>query len=152
MIEAKQFEVDGVTYELTQFGAKKGMAVLAKVTALVGPALGDAVLNDAKGTLDMGALVSGLTRALGEHDLYATCMEFAELCRFSVDGGSKFVPLAKPAATFDDHFAGRYVQLLEWVRGCFEANYSGFFDELRRRVGPQLSGSTTTATPSPAAK
>jgi len=148
-IETKTFDVDGVTYRVTQFGAKKGRDVLVSVVKVIGPAIGRATNPDAAATVDFGAALVEFCMALDATQLDKLCVDFAAQCEFSTDG-ERFIPLGKQG-TFDDHFAGRYLQLTQWLKGCFEVNYAGFFSGLQATAGLQL-GSLTAAPTKPVAK
>jgi len=165
MIEAKQFEVDGVQYRLTMFGAKAGQKLLVRVVKVIAPALGQGA-NDVSlgrsGGVELGSVrvaeaVESFCNGVDPAMFAEICESFAAKCEFSTDDGATFRPLG---ALYDDHFAGRYLALLRWVGESFRVNYADFFGELgprlqafmqtTRAASPSLSTSTGASTGSPA--
>jgi hypothetical protein len=100
MRETKIKEIDGISYTVTQLGAITGRKVMARM-----PKMRD--MDDA--TMDF------------------LCDAFA---------ASTTVPMAIQASkassvqvslkdVFDDHFAGKYKALMEWLYFCVEVNFGG---------------------------
>ena len=120
MIEARTFEVEGCEYTLNQFGAKVGQRWLLRLTKAVAPALVRGA--SASDTQALAAVLELASESLPEAMLDELCAAFAERCQVRFSDGS-VRPLS---AVYDDHFAGNYVALAKWLRGCLEANYGGF--------------------------
>lgn len=162
MIESREFSTsDGTRYRVTMFGAKKGQALLLRVTRVIAPALGRMAdgATPIAGDIDVlvGAAIDKLCDGLSEAMLSEVTAAFEEKTEFSVDG-DKWVPLR---GKYDDHFAGRYSQMTEWLKGCFEVNYADFFGVFRglataflasktkdpRSSSPKASKETSTESP-----
>lgn len=165
-IETKDRRIGATQYRITQLPAKRGRALLVRFIRLLGPGAGAFVggLGRARSGLD-GAVGVGIADALhdlctrlSEEDLAVVCDEFAE---YTVVVVSRDVE-RRLKDVFDDHFAGRYDEMLAWLRACAEVNFASFFvgsrlgDALPRllevlsKYQPQ-SPSTGTSTESPRA-
>jgi hypothetical protein len=140
--EAVQFEVDGVTYTLTQFGAKKGQTLLLTCAKIVGPALGKAA-SSGYGDVQLGGMLEELFDGLDEPTMERICADFSEACLFDANGKTG-LPLK---AHYDDHFAGRYLQMLQWLRECFKVNYGDFLNGLQGMLGVNLGTPKAAALP-----
>lgn len=126
MLETQRRDIGGVTYEVRQLDAVRGRRVFMRFAKVVAPALG-ALKAAGKMAPDealahaLGQLVNGVT----EDDLDFFCDAFAPTtCMVE---GSKRPELAK---CFELHFAGRYLELLQWLAFCFEVNFGTFFQKL----------------------
>jgi|SRR5262245_33594623 len=166
-IEAKERRIGGTLYRITQLPAKRGRAMLVRFIRLLGPGAGSFVGGLARGnkpTLD-AALGLGIADAMhdlcsriDEQDLATICDQFAE---FTVVVVSRDVE-RRLNDMFDDHFAGKYDEMLMWLKACCEVNFASFFGgssvgavlpklmDLLSRWQPQPT-STGTSTASPAA-
>lgn len=144
MIETKEFSVGTYRYRLTQFGAKKGQALLLTCAKIVGGSVAETAASNG-GDVQLGNALKTLFTELSETTFARICEDFAGACHFSEDGTDLWKPLG-PA--YNDHFAGRYTELLKWLVGCFNANYESFFSELKEATGLQLS-QTKKGNPSP---
>jgi hypothetical protein len=130
-IEAKERRIGASHYRITQLPAKRGRAMLVRFVRLLGPGAGAFVggLGRGKASLDAAlgiGIADGLhdlcTR-LNDEDLSAICDEFAT---YTVVIQSRDIEL-QLSKVFDDHFAGRYDEMLAWLRACCEVNFSSFF-------------------------
>jgi len=130
MREPQRFEVDGVTYELTPFGARQGRRVFARLTQTIGPALAAAT----KDTQDLEAAIGTLTKAVDPDLVDELCDACAPHCRVQI--GAKMPELTPEV--FDEHFAQRYVAMLQWLLACLRINFSDFLDGAK--VGALLGG------------
>lgn len=133
MRETKEFVVDGVSYKLTQFGAKKAQATLLSVAKVVGGAIGQAGVEGA-GDVQLASILEQFFEKVSQELLDKVCADFAELCLYQ--DGEKEIPL-KPH--YDNHFAGRTMAWMGWLSECFEANYGDFLSELRARGGVKFT-------------
>lgn len=129
MIESREFATsDGTRYKVTMFGAKKGQALLTRVMRIVAPALGRAAdgATPVAGDIDVmvGSAIDKLCEGLTPELIADLGAMFEEKTEYSTDDGAVWVPLK---GKYDDHFAGRYAQLIQWLKGCFEVNYADFF-------------------------
>jgi len=129
--EKKKLGSRGYTYAVRQFGAKQGGRVLVRLGKLLGKPIGDAVsAAESLDTETIGRLITGLAEALSETEYDFFVDAFAE--HTEVSGGEyqdKSIPLGAEGV-FDLHFAGAYVELVEWLRFAVEVNYSSFFSGL----------------------
>lgn len=130
-IEAKERRIGATTYRITQLPTKRGRALLVRFVRLFGPGAGAFVggLGRARSGFD-GAVGLGIADAmhdlctrLNDEDLGVICDEFAQ---FTVVIVSRDVE-RRMVDVFDDHFAGKYDELLAWLRACCEVNFSSFF-------------------------
>lgn len=165
-IEAKERRIGASHYRITQLPAKRGRAMLVRFIRVLGPGAGAFVggLGRARSGLD-GAVGIGIADAmhdlctrLNEDDLATISDQFAE---YTVVIVSRDVE-RRLSDIFDDHFAGRYDEMLAWLRACCEVNFSSFFAgsslgvalprllELLSKYSPQPP-STGTSTESPRA-
>lgn len=166
-IEAKERRIGATVYRITQLPAKRGRAMLVRFVRLFGPGAGAFVggLGRSKAAVLDGALGLGIADAmldlctrLSEDDLAVICDQFAE---FTVVIVSRDVE-RRLSDVFDDHFAGKYDEMLSWLKACCEVNFASFFAgsslgaglpklmDLLSRWQPQPQ-STGTSTESPRA-
>lgn len=130
MIETKEFSVGGYQYKITQFGAKKGQSLLLVCAKIIGGSVGEVAATNS-GDVALGKALQRIFDGLSEATFAKTCEDFAEVCYFSEDG-EKWIKLS---SQYNDHFAGRYKELLQWLEGCFQANFGSFLEELKGAVG-----------------
>jgi hypothetical protein len=116
MRDVQEHVIDGFTYKVEKLGAKIGKRVLARMIRLVGPAI------EAENTLDK------LCTAFSDEQLDFFCDTFAAATRFSAEDKPEIEFLLKDK--FDEHFAGRYGAMMQWLKASVETNYANFFDEL----------------------
>lgn len=106
MRETRSKEIAGRTYEVTQLGAVAGQKVFVRVLKVLGPAIG---------AKDMAALLGGIQ----ESDVQALVDAFIPMTHIAGVGQLN-------ARTFDDHFAGAYRELFDWLAFCVEVNFGDF--------------------------
>lgn len=129
MTLAKAKTIGDVTYEVIPLNASDSIEVAARVLGVVGSGLKSvAALRDAAAAI--GALLAGSVEALQAEDLKFLAATFAKVTK-AVDGDKK-VPLA---TTFDEHFRGRFWDMLEWVRFAAEVTY-GPLGDIPSRMSP----------------
>jgi hypothetical protein len=129
-IETRERRIGDHTYRVTQFGAKQGRAMLVRLVKLGGPGVGSFVGGVGRGDAMESALALGVGDAL--HDLAGRLNE-AEIASM-MDEFAKFTVLVQSADVelrlsdiLDDHFAGAYDEMLQWVRFALEVNFASFF-------------------------
>lgn len=130
-IEAKERRIGATTYRITQLPTRRGRALLVRIVRLLGPGAGSFVGGLGRGRTGIDAAlalgiadgVHDLCSRLNDEDLGVICDEFSQ---YTVVVQSRDVEL-KLSQIFDDHFAGRYDELLAWLRACCEVNYASFF-------------------------
>ncbi len=115
------------TYVVTQFGARIGRGVLFRLTTMIGPAAG--------GLLKGGLSEAGLAGALTAWSTTAKPEEFDWLCDQFASCSKVETPLSTGAAitldladqsVFDDHFVGRYDEMIGWLAFAVSVNFSSF--------------------------
>lgn len=163
-IEAKERRIGATTYRITQLPAKRGRAMLVRFVRLVGPGAGAFVGGMGRGKAGFDAAIGigiadalhDLCTRLNEEDLSVICDEFAT---YTVVVKSHEIEL-QLSKVFDDHFAGRYDEMFQWLRACCEVNFASFFgsssganplaklvDLLSKWQSPMGSTGTSTASP-----
>lgn len=135
------------SYTVTQMPAKTGRKIFARLMNILAPALKALPTEGAASAVDWGGFLAGL---LGnpelEHHLDYFCDSFAAFTL--VTTGTSTQPLHKEGV-FDIHFAGKYADMVQWLRFSFEVNLGDFFTKvLAGGVFPglapkQASGSAT---------
>jgi hypothetical protein len=138
----REKQIGEYRYLVTLLGAKAGRSMLVRLTKLLGPATAsflEGVLH-AKGgltaSLALGAsdAIREVTQRLSEADLVIISDELARFTAVVIDAEHQ----PQLDKIFDDHFAGRYGEMLAWLAFALEANFTSFFDGAR-------SGSTPLA-------
>lgn len=130
MLESRERRIGSTTYRVTQLPAKLGRSMLVRFVRLVGPGAGSFVGGLGRaGAFDAGiaqGIAEGLhdlCRRLNDDDVNAIC---DELAKYTVVVQSRDIEL-RLSDIFDDHFAGKYDQMLAWLRFCLEVNFASFF-------------------------
>jgi hypothetical protein len=144
MIETKEFSVGRFRYKVTQFGAKKGQALLLTCAKLIGESVGEVAAANG-GDVQLGKALKALFSELSETTFHRICEDFAEVCIYTSEEKEVWKRLGPD---YNDHFAGRYKDLLLWLRECFNANYESFFSELQDLTGLQLQKTAPPVNPS----
>ena len=128
MIETKKKTIDGAEYGVTQFPARRGLALKLKLIKLIGPALAEAAgaLSGNSGTgsfqdteMDpwfIGKAVSSLVEGLGE-DTGELILDLLSMTR---KNGKELT-----GEVFDQEFAGDYLTLYKVLAFVIQVN--GFF-------------------------
>jgi hypothetical protein len=128
-------------YRVTQLDTLTGIDVAARLVTKFGAALSDGDPNNAFQAV--GAIAQKLTAE--EVKYYVTL--FAARTEVILPDGKE--PYLKEILAV--HFAGRYGDLIDWLRFCFEVNFRDFFAKVRERIGPLVklmmqSGSSSPST------
>lgn len=124
--------IDGFTYKVTQLGAKEGRRVFARLVSTLGGAVGalaKEVMNASEGKqeggVDAAQGVASFADRITPETLDFFCDTFSTytlICH-----GATEQPMARE---FDDHFAGRYAQMVQWLIFCIEVNFGSFLKGL----------------------
>lgn len=150
--------IDGCRYEITQLGAEAGRGLYKKFVTAIGPLLREVVSGNALDDLQssikgatgdvpevaeqagmkaLQLIVPLLIRAiesLPEPLFEELCQVFSESCVFvagkATNGND--IPL-ELSDHFDDHFAGDYVAMTQWLGHCIRVN--GFLGKGLRGFG-----------------
>ena len=129
MIEVKSKEIGSHTYHVRQLGAKQGRAALTKLLNLAGNAFGG---NPA-----------AFFTSLSEQDLEYFCRVFGENTEVEL-ALDRRIPLFLQQQ--EDHFAGQFGEMLEWLVFCVEINFSSFLDALAKLKARMEAGTAAVAT------
>lgn len=113
--ETKTFEISGVTYTATQFGAKQCAKVALRVAKYYG------TLADAAKSKDETAMLASLMAAISEDDFFFVSEACADATQ--VEDGDKTFALIK---IFDAHFSGKMKDLLEWFAESLKFQLGSF--------------------------
>jgi hypothetical protein len=107
---------------------------------LCGPSLASAItgVGETSAKTAEGAMAVGAGEALRDLCMRLSPEEFGAI----LDEFAKYTVLVLPgdvqpklADKFDDHFAGRYDEMLQWASFCMEVNFSSFFAATGGRAG-----------------
>lgn len=136
-IETRERHIDGLRYTVTHMPTRKGLALLVRLTKILGPGLGAFLGGAGRAARLPGESGTEVALALGTSDavhdlcerLDAGELQFAidELARCTTVQVERDEPVL--ADIFDDHFAGRYDVLLRWLRFALEVNYARTFTD-----------------------
>ena len=123
-IEAKTKVIGAHTYTVRTLGAITARGLFVRLVKTAGGALA--------GGTGAGALVK-LLEGVSENDLAFFCDTFAAQTTVAAQGpkGTVQQPLA---SIFDLHFAGRILDMFQWLRFSVEANYPDVFLALASAV------------------
>ena len=138
MRETREHTIDGQIYSITQLGAKQGRLVLARVLRIVAGAAGAA--QSVEDPVEAAAAAAAkLASALTDDEVNYLCDVFSKATQ--VTEGAKGWALSD---IFDDHFAGRYGAMLQWLWAALETNYSSFLSDVGLNV-PALANAAKKA-------
>jgi hypothetical protein len=115
--KTQEFEIDGHLYQVQQVGAETGDAILFRLGR--GLAMSDLKPEDFE-------YVRNVFRGSTKLQIVDT----------KGDGRKTWVPLA---SCYDDHFAGRYEAVAEWLKAVFELNFGPFVAAVTRIVGTRAA-------------
>lgn len=122
--ETERRDIRGVTYEMSQFGAKQGQKVALRVGRYMGAVL--ASLGPFEpGKLDTTRLMAVILEKLDEADFEVVTEALAGQTFLIMEG--KRVSLA---SVYDAHFAGKIGALMEWLAWGVAFQFQDFFTEL----------------------
>lgn len=110
--ELKERTISGTTYRVHQLGALQGRKVLARLGKVL------AVVQSDK-----------LESLLAEDEVDYLCDTFGRTTEVHL--GDKWPQLSD---VFDEHFAGRYADLLSWLMFALEVNFGSFFTEAVKKL------------------
>lgn len=137
MISTSERAIGKYVYFVTQLGFKKSRQVLARLTKMIGPALGELMASvegkDSFNIGDAGPAIALLCAQVSDADLEYLCETFSEGTQVKMPDGKR-VPLNTDAQELI--FGGHIEECFKWLAFCLEANYAGFFGELKGLVGP----------------
>ncbi|HWJ97515.1 MAG TPA: hypothetical protein VNQ33_05105, partial [Acidimicrobiales bacterium] len=120
--------IDGHSYTVRMLPARRATRMLAKLSSMIGPALGTLAeggkLSDLADAKVNGKLFSRAAVALFAHvdedAVDAILMELADVT--TVEPGGLLKPI------YDVHFMGRQGALMKWAAFALRVQYADFFD------------------------
>ncbi len=125
-------DIGGLRYQVMQLGAIRGRAVMLRLTKVIGPAIAALMAakpkGEGKGILDVDvAALGGIFEKLEltEADLEFFCQAFGEVSFVTLPDGKH----PRVVDCFDDHFAGRYGDMLSWLAFSAEVNFGDFLSK-----------------------
>lgn len=130
-IESHDKVIGATRYRVTQLGAKKGREMLVRLVKLAGPGLaaGLAGLSKADGKDTEAPMARALSDALYDLATRLTVEEFNgitdELAKHTTIVLGDLEP--RLSDKFDDHFSGKYDEMLRWAAFALEVNFKSFF-------------------------
>jgi len=119
--ETRETTIDGCTYRVTQLGATTGAQVMFRL----GRAFAAVMASVSQGELDLAAL------SPSDFDWIVVTMKASTKFDLVDTVGGGTVRTVDLAPLFDEHFAGRYGQMLEWLKFALEVNFGPLADAVR---------------------
>lgn len=119
MRQTKSHAINGFVYDITQMGAKEARIVLAHILRIVGPAA--AVEGES-------ASIAAVINALTDTEVDYLCDTFAKGTMVGPDDGKNARVSLKDQ--FDNHFVGKYGDMIKWLWAALETNFQSFFSDL----------------------
>ncbi|NIQ97428.1 MAG: hypothetical protein GWN87_27080 [Desulfuromonadales bacterium] len=132
-------DIGGYRYRVTMLPAKLGFRMTVMLTKTLVPMLGgisvkkgqkvaDLMNEDVSSFLDFGRLAERLSKNIDEENVQTLVNALAESTDIFGKGdrgefGDAGAPLSEH---FDDHFAGRYRNLLRWLAFAMKVNFGDF--------------------------
>jgi hypothetical protein len=143
MFKTEERVIGASTYMVSQLGAIAGRAAFLRLVKALGPALGGLVSAGGKlrGDIDFGDLISRVQ--LSEGDLSYFCDLFAQKTFVKLEDGK----MPRLDNVFDAHFAGKYMDLVQWLAFCVKVNFADFFGDLGQS-GPAPPSKPAVTAPS----
>lgn len=135
MLEAKEKEINGTRYRVSQLPFREGRALLQRLFRIFAPVLGQSLkgldskdaANLSLGEIKLSALGDGLSilaETLTGSDFDSTCDLLAAHTQVNLNGTS-WVSLKD---VMDIHFAGKYLHMMKWLTFALEVNFSDFLE------------------------
>jgi hypothetical protein len=126
MRTAQEKTIKGNTYRVKQLGAKEGRRVLARLLQILGggvAGLAEAFAGDG-GKVSAFKGVQAIADQMTPEQMDFFCDTFAKLTQVTLQDGK--TPLLSDV--FDEHFAGNYWEMTEWLLFALEVNFGNFLD------------------------
>ena len=126
MLKQETKEIDGLKFEVTQFGAMKGFALLARLTKTIGPAF--SVLSAADKDADIMTLAPAIASALKNLDDEAAVQLAADVLRGTLATMKDGTPVRLDNPTnIDLVFMGKLTTMFKVLAFAVGVNYGDFF-------------------------
>lgn len=138
-VEVKSKQIGDCTYRVRQLPAIQGRKVLVRLMKMFGPALESLGKNT---EANIGSMLSGALENLDEEVFESLCDTFAKYTEFELPNGN-YVGLGE-VGMFDQHFTGKYGQMLQWLAFCVQVNFADFLGVLSGAVKKSVPLAPTT--------
>ena len=125
MLRSESKEIEGSVYHVRVLGATEGRKLLVRLMRVLGPALGEFLVNrkgEALADSDVLPAIAILGQRLTEEDLEYVVAKFAETTEVEKEG--KKIVLSKIQEL---HFAGNYLAMFKWLWFCLQTNFTAAF-------------------------
>ncbi|MBS2020454.1 MAG: hypothetical protein JST00_46785 [Deltaproteobacteria bacterium] len=143
MLKQEEKIIGGYRYKVTQLDAVKGRRAFMRLMKVVGPAYSKGATSGIEGALE------DLVSRLSEDDVDHFCDVFAKTTQVSggdlTEGREPFL-----RDIFMFHFAGRYLEMVQWLVFCCEVNFASFFAQAASLLAaPAAAAKAESASTSP---
>ncbi len=130
MREPQTTTIGAWRYSVKPLPAGQGLALMARLSKMLGPGVAALVANDGSGAI--GRALSGLLERVNPEEVVEIARQLAATTEVSQAGAKAPASLAE---VFDVHFAGDYGPMMEWLKFALEVNFGPFVAALRGRLG-----------------
>lgn len=120
-----QFTLDGHDYVINPLPVRRATPVFTRLVKVLGPAFAELVAARKGGDvgLAVGRAIAYASERLAPEDLEFVIDTFAE---FSQVGGVDLGKKVGQSKMYDQHFAGRFGALTQWLEQCVSYNFADF--------------------------
>lgn len=130
MREPQTTTIGAWRYSVKPLPAGQGLALMARLSKMLGPGVAALVANDGSGAI--GRALAGLLERVSPEEVVEIARQLAATTEVSQAGGK--AP-AKLDEVFDTFFAGDFLPLLDFLKFALEVNFGPFVEGLRARLG-----------------
>ena len=128
-IQTREITIGDFTYEVKQLDAITGRKAFVRLCNILGPVFANA--EQLQNENDAAALFGAFASSLKEADMDHFCEMFGARTEVTpLAGGGEPRTLVK--LFFMEHFAGNYMEMLEWLAFCLQVNFESFFVGMQR--------------------
>jgi hypothetical protein len=144
--------IDGLQYRVTQTGGLTGARIIFRGGQAFSAALSEGF--SAKRLDPAIATSMAIARRMSVADFDWICDEMAKVTTVGIPDPLNpgrpptFVSLAE---RYDDHFRGRYMAQMDWLKGALETNFGDFFVELQARFDAWAAAAAASSSKGPKA-
>jgi len=128
--------IGGYTYRVTQLGVTPGLEIMAELAKMLLPGMGGfasggigSILKSDVGGEQFATAATKLAMAIDSAKVQKIVKTLAKMTSIFGEGfGDAGAPLD---VHLEDHFAGRYGELVAWLAFALRVNYGNFFEGLK---------------------
>jgi len=139
MIETKHIDINGHDYACTQFPARKGVALQARMLKLCGSGIASLLSGGMSAEVNFTPVIAAITEKLDENDVVKFIEDILACTRRD---GAELTPTA-----IDSVFVGEYLDLFKAVKFVLEVNFASFFAGIGAVMSTAAVPETTLAKP-----